>query len=67
MRRTWVLGLIGAAINGAATAITAFVVDPAGFSDWSKLLRIISVSAVVGAALYIKQHPPLTDEECERD
>lgn len=60
--RQWARGVAGAAINSGATAVTVLIVDPVGFSPataggWGKLLSAIAVSAVVGAALYLKQHP----------
>lgn len=59
--RTWVRGVIGAAINSAASAVTVVVVDPVDFSPThgglGKLLSVMAVAALFGAALYLKQHP----------
>lgn len=57
----WVQGLIGAAINSAGSAITVVIVDPSDFNPFNggaaKLGMVMLVSAVLGAGLYIKQHP----------
>lgn len=55
--RQWLRGLVGAAINSGATAVTLLVIDPVDFSDWTRLLKAMAVMALVGAALYLKQHP----------
>jgi hypothetical protein len=64
--RQWVRGLVGAAINGGATAITVSIVDPLNFNPMNggagKLLTVAGISALVGSALYLKQHP-LPEEE----
>ena len=66
--RKWVRGLIGAAINSAATAITVVVVDPVTFNvmdgGFRELLSAMGISGLVGAGLYLKQHP-LPDEDAE--
>jgi hypothetical protein len=66
--RHWVHGLLGAFINGAANGITLVVVDPMKFNlqeGWKNLAGATAVSAIVGAALYLKQSPlpPETAEE----
>ena len=65
--RVWLRGLVGAAINSAASTVTVVIVDPLGFSPanggLSKLATVAGVSAAFGAALYLKQHPlPCEDE-----
>ena len=60
--RKWGLGLVGAAINSAATAVTLVIVDPVTFADWSRLWKVMAVNAVIGLALYLKQHPVPPDE-----
>lgn len=59
--RKWGRGLLGAAINSAASAVTVVIVDPSDFSPVGgglfKLLSVMGASALVGAALYLKQHP----------
>lgn len=54
--RTWLHGLIAAAIGGAANAITMVVVDPLefNFAQWGPLWKVSIVSAVVNAAFYLK-------------
>ena len=57
----WTRGLVGAAINSAASAVTVVIVDPHDFSPMNggmgKLLSVMGVAAVFGAALFLKQHP----------
>lgn len=66
--RRWIRGVLGAAINSAANAITIVVVDPVDFNPfhpeagWTRLLTVMAVSALFGAGLFLKQHP-LPDEE----
>lgn len=58
--RTWLEGLIGAAIGGAASAITVMITDPMNYNlqgGLSKLGTVAAVNAIVGAALYLKQRP----------
>ena len=64
--KKWARGLIGAAINSAASAVTVVIVDPSDFNPLdgglTKLLTVMGVSALFGAALFLKQHP-LPDED----
>jgi len=56
----WVKGLVSAIIGGAANAITVAIVDPIAFNlqeGASKLLTVALVSAIVAAAMYLKQSP----------
>lgn len=56
----WLKGLIAAAIGGAANAVTVMIVDPVAFNlqDGGKKLAMVAlVSAIVSAALYLKQSP----------
>lgn len=59
--RQWGRGVLGAAINSAASALTVVIVDPHTFNPADgglmKLLSVMGVSAAFGAALYLKQHP----------
>lgn len=59
--KTWARGLIGACINGAASSITVVIVDPVQFNifqgGFRKLGIVCLVSAVFGAALFLKQNP----------
>jgi len=63
--QTWVRGLVGAIVGGAANAITIMIVDPQNFnfqSGGSKLLTFAGVSALISAALFLKQSPIPCDE-----
>lgn len=63
--RTWLRGMIGASIGGAANAVTLMVIKPEDFNfttGWTDLWHFALISAVVSAALYLKEHP-LPDED----
>jgi len=56
----WLKGLISAVIGGAANSITVMIVDPLVFNlqdGASKLYTVALVSAIVSAAMYLKQSP----------
>jgi hypothetical protein len=58
----WLRGLIGAVVSSAANVITVLIVDPEKFSinstgGWKHLGSVVLISAIVGAALYLKQAP----------
>ena len=56
----WIKGLISAAIGGAANAITVMIVDPTTFNfdeGFGKIGMVALVSAIVAAAMYLKQSP----------
>jgi len=56
----WTKGLISAIIGGAANSITVMIVDPIGFNmqeGAGKLGMVALVSAIVAAAMYLKQSP----------
>jgi len=58
--KTWVKGLVGAVIGGAANSITVMVVDPVAFNleeGLSKLLTVAAMGAILSAAMYLKQSP----------
>jgi hypothetical protein len=58
--RIWLRGLVAAAIGGAASSVTAMIVDPATFNIATGLPQVgqmAAVSAAVSAALYLKQSP----------
>ncbi len=58
--KKWVKGLISAIIGGAANSITVAVIDPTTFNlndGGGKLLMVAIVSAIVAAAMYLKQAP----------
>jgi len=65
--RLWIKGLSAAAIGGAANSISVYIVDPVNFSDFSKLAKVALLSAILGAAFYLKQSPippdPISDDE----
>lgn len=58
----WLKGLIAAIISSAANSISVLIADPRHFDPGTaggfRNLGIVSlVSAIVGAALYLKQSP----------
>jgi len=56
----WLKGLLSAVIGGAANAITVSVVEPTSFNlqeGAGKLGTVALVSAIVAAAMYLKQSP----------
>ena len=59
--KRWAASLIGAAINSAAGAITMVIVDPVDFNLFQggarELGTVMLVQGIIGAGLYIKQHP----------
>ena len=65
--RIWARGLAGAAINSAAGAVSLVVVDPVDFDPFGgglvKLLKVSLSLALVGAFLYVKQHPLPVDDD----
>lgn len=63
--RVWLRGLIAAAVSAASNAVTVMIVEPQHFNmqdGLGKVGQVALVSAIVGAALYLKQHP-VPDEE----
>jgi len=64
--RLWIRGLIGAVVGGGANAICVMVVAPDQFNfdtGWEKLWHFTLISAVVSAALYLKQAPVPPEEQ----
>jgi hypothetical protein len=59
--RLWGRGLIAAIFSTVANSVTVIVVDPTTFNLFqggaAKLGQVALVSALVGAALYLKEHP----------
>jgi hypothetical protein len=58
--KLWLKGLISAVIGGAANAVTVMIVAPDQFNlqtGLPKLGAVCLVSAIVAAALYLKQSP----------
>lgn len=67
--RVWVRGLVAAAVAAGSNAITVMIVEPAHFNmadGLDKVGKVALVSAIVGAALYLKEHPlPTVEEQLE--
>ena len=58
--QAWLKGLLSAAIGAAANSVTLMIADPATFNlgeGLSKVGTVAAVSAIVAAALYLKQSP----------
>jgi hypothetical protein len=58
--KMWVKGLLAAAIGGLSTGVTNIIVDPNDFNfdaGLGKLGKVCLVSALLSAALYLKQSP----------
>jgi hypothetical protein len=65
--RRWIRGIIGGAIGSGANGLTVMIADPVTFNPATsgglqKLAFVMGISAAVGAALFLKQHP-LPDED----
>jgi hypothetical protein len=62
----WVRGLVAAVVSAAANSVTVMVVEPMHFNlneGLGKVGQVALVSALVGAALYLKEHPVPHDGE----
>jgi hypothetical protein len=58
--QTWIKGLVSAVIGGAANSVTVMVVSPENFNlqtGAGKLATVALVSAIVAAAMYLKESP----------
>ena len=60
--KQWVHGLAAAVIGGGASAVTVVIVAPDQFNLFdpaalNRLISVVGVSALVSAALYLKQSP----------
>lgn len=58
--KTWLYGLISAAIGAAANTVTVMIVAPETFNLQEGLPKVMAAAgsaAVVAAALYLKQSP----------
>ncbi len=67
--RVWIRGLVAAIVAAASNAVTVMIVEPLHFNvheGLNKVCQVALVSAIVGAALYLKQHP-LPDEPAQLD
>jgi hypothetical protein len=64
--RKWGIGLLGAAVNSGAGATAIVIVDPKNFDPFSggmlNLLKVMVALALVGAGLYLKNHPVPVDD-----
>ncbi len=63
----WLKGLIAAVIGGASNSILLVVVDPMTYNlstGLGKLGTVAGTSAIVAAAMYLKQSPLPT--ECQK-
>ena len=64
--RTFFRGFVGAVVGGGANAVTVMVVKPEAFNlttGWSDLWHFTAISAIVSAALYLKQNPVPPEEQ----
>lgn len=60
--KVWLKGLVAAAVSSASNTIAVLIADPHHFNPSEvggvrKLGTVVAISAVVGAALYLKQSP----------
>jgi hypothetical protein len=58
--KTWIKGLVSAAIGAAANGITVVIVDPTNFNlneGLGKLGSVMFVSAIVAIGMYLKASP----------
>lgn len=59
--KLWGRGFVAAVISAIANSVTVIIVDPTKFNLFqggaSELGQVALVAAVVGAALYLKEHP----------
>lgn len=55
----WFKGLLSAAIGGAANTVSVMIADPAtfNFTNLRALGAVALTSAIVSAAMYLKQSP----------
>ena len=66
--RTWLHGLLGAFIQSGATAVSVMVIDPAKFNleeGLANIGKLMLVSGIIGAALYLKSSPVPPEETIE--
>lgn len=55
----WGRGLLAAIINSVVTTGVAMLTDPGHMTEPLKLGVTLGISAVTGALLYLKTHPPV--------
>lgn len=56
----WAKGLLAAVIGGVANSVTIMIADPLNFNlneGVGNLLTVAATSAIVAAAMYLKQSP----------
>lgn len=56
----WIKGLVSAIIGAAAQGVTVVIAAPESFNlgeGLAKLLSVMAVSAILAAAMYLKQSP----------
>ena len=66
--RTWLHGLLGAFIQSGATAVSVMVIDPQKFNlneGLANIGKLMLVSGIIGAALYLKSSPVPPEETIE--
>jgi hypothetical protein len=66
--RTWLHGLLGAFIQSGATAVSVMVIDPQKFNlgeGLANIGKLMLVSGLIGAALYLKSSPVPPEETIE--
>lgn len=62
----WAKGLIAAIIGGVSNTIVLMIADPLNFNlgeGIDKLITVAATSAIVAAAMYLKQSPIPTEVE----
>lgn len=62
----WAKGLIAAIIGGVSNTIVLMIADPLNFNlgeGIDKLVTVAATSAIVAAAMYLKQSPIPTEVE----
>lgn len=60
--RTWLKGLLAAAIGGSANSLGAAFVDPVIFTDMKKLGQIAFMGAAIAVVMYLKKSPVPTEK-----
>lgn len=59
--QVWLKGLAAAIVSSAANTVSVLIADPMhfnpGVAGWRNLGVVALVSAIVGAAMYLKQSP----------
>ena len=60
----WFKGLAAAVVGGCCNTVVAMIVDPVAFNfqDLPKLGKVVLLSGLISAALYLKQSPVPPEE-----